>query len=55
MTINTSEGDLCPYIFVGLVSLSRTEVHPRAANAGESIKAVDSVVPYMNRWPTVAA
>jgi len=26
-------GDLCPFIFVGFVSLSASEVHPRAANA----------------------
>jgi hypothetical protein len=39
-------GDLCPYIFVGFVSLSATEVHPHAANAGESIEEADYNVPW---------
>ena len=37
------------------VSLSVTEVHTCAANAGQSIKEVDSVVPWVNQRPTVAA
>jgi hypothetical protein len=36
-------GDLSPYIFIGFVSLSATEVQSCAANAGLSIKEGDSV------------
>jgi hypothetical protein len=35
--------EIFPHIFVGFVSFSATEVHSRAANAGE-IKEADSVV-----------
>jgi hypothetical protein len=41
-------GDLCPYIFIGFVSLSTTEVHSCEGNPGRSVKEVDSVVPWMN-------
>jgi hypothetical protein len=41
-------GDPCPYIFIGFVSLSVTEVHSRAANAGRLIKEADSILLWMN-------
>jgi len=55
--INTSasEGIYTLIFSLVFVSLSATEVHSRAANAGESIKEADSVVPWMDRRPTVAA
>jgi hypothetical protein len=47
--------DLCPYIFIGFVSLSTTEVYSCAANTGRLIKEADSVVPWINQRPMVAA
>jgi hypothetical protein len=49
------KGDLCPYIFIGFRIIVRMEVYSCAANTGPSIKEADSVSPWMNRRPTVAA
>jgi hypothetical protein len=48
-------GDLCPYIFIGFVSLSALELHSCTTNTGRSIKEADSVGPWMNRLRTDAA
>ena len=46
--IKTSEGIYALIYSLVFVSLSATEVHSCAANAGQSIKEVDSVVLWMN-------
>jgi hypothetical protein len=52
--IETSVGISALIYSLIIVSLSATEVHSCAANAGLSIKEVDSFTPWMDRRSTVA-